>query len=130
MMGDPIPLALAAPVAAGLVAAVAALWHRIEAVERHERRACDERLEGVERRVQKLEGERDSWQDRWVREVQRGVTLAALPAAPGPPHRPPLPSWDEPTGVRSVRAVVEAAAHDEALRRYIADSTPPKGTRS
>jgi hypothetical protein len=78
-------------------------------------------------RIAKLEAHLDDCNERWAREVRRGASLAAMPL--DGPSSLPAPDWDEPTGIREQRRLLEAAGFkeglDETLRRY-AEWTPPR----
>lgn len=80
-------------------------------------------------RIGKLEKHWEDCEQKWAREVRRGATLAALPISPEAPSLPP-PDWDEETGVRQLRAELEAQGLKEGLaellRRYVEERTPVK----
>jgi len=67
----------------------------------------------------------NEWEDRWKREVKRGVQLALSVQRPSDPM--PEPEWDESTRIRQNRKQLEHSAKlemDRALQDYL-ESTPP-----
>jgi len=122
-----IPLGVAGAIGLGITGGFGALWARLEKVETRERTECASRIAAIEKRVEKLEGQRDDCEERWRREVKRNAALAAMPRRPEepPPRELPPPDWDESTDVRNVRGELEREALDEELSRYM-ESTPPR----
>lgn len=81
-------------------------------------------------RISKIEAHWENCEERWRREVMRGARLAATPVDPLAPTSIPPPDWEEPTGVRDQRALLEAegfrAGLAETLRKYLEEHTPPR----
>ena len=133
-----IPIALAGTAGGVLLSAIAALWQQMRKAVANEREDCGRRVAAVEARMDRLEADSraalalsaravDEWRERWAREVQNGVRAYNLPAPPGPPIRPPLPSYadEEPTGVHAARTVLTNAARDDLLKEYVKSQHPP-----
>ncbi len=76
------------------------------------------------------EKQRDTWQERWAREVRRGAGLAVRPSSGEVPPTLPPPDWDEPSVVRNMRAELERAELDRMLSGFDPyESTPPRKSR-
>jgi len=145
MASDGLPVAVVGGAAAGMAAAIAALWRALLGARASEREECDRRLAALATRLDAVEAratdaaaaaaaEALAWQDRWRREVERGATLANAPA-PALPARPPAPSFEEITEVREARAAIETAAVDRQLQSYLESqrpgpAAPPRGPGS
>lgn len=119
-----IPLAIAAPIAVAMSAAIGAIWARLTNIEKAHR----EKEIAWAVREQELLGRNEDLSDRITREVKRGAYLYAMTALEPPkqaPELPPSPEWEENTDIRNFRRQAEL----EALYRAYRESTPPKGYR-
>jgi hypothetical protein len=62
----------------------------------------------------------NDWEERWQKEVRRGVRLAVGAST----NRIPAPDWKEDTAVMQRRAELEKTELDRVLADYL-ESTPP-----
>lgn len=115
-MSDAVPYSIAGPFVMAMAAAMGAVWRSGIASARQERLDCKERVDAIEERVAVIEKKREDCEERWRREVDRGVELATHHAAHVPTELPP-PDWDEPTETRLRRADIEQAALSRASER-------------
>jgi CheY-like chemotaxis protein len=129
-------LTIPGTLATALLAAGAAMWKRIDFVERRERaesekrlkeerERCDSHISAFEARLAKVEKHSEDCEESLRREIRRGAELAWENRVPSEPL--PEPEWSENTARHNVRQLIEQQVRERALERYVkGESTPPK----
>lgn len=119
-----LPLTVAGSIGLAVVGAGRAMWRHVITAEKR----CDERMTALTERMALVESKRDDCEDRLRREIQLGAQRALMARNPEepPPDSLPPPEWEESTGVRHLREVIEKKVLLQEAQRYAVRSNAHK----